>query len=71
MKPVTLDLLRFLAGAPIENVQMISQRKNPTPDNFILQVKFCDGSIGSINYFANGSKSFKEVRVLVKYSFAR
>ena len=61
-----LDLLRFLAGAPIENVQMISQKgSNPTPDNFILQVKFCDGSIGSINYFANGSKSFKKERLEV------
>ena len=56
-----LDLLRFLAGSPIQSLEMVSQKGiNPTPDNFILQVKFNDGSIGSINYFANGSKSFQK-----------
>ena len=61
-----LDLLRFLAGSKIQNLQMVSQKGiNPTPDNFVLQVKFCDGSIGSINYFANGSKSFAKERLEV------
>ena len=31
----------------------------------MLQVKFSDGSIGSINYFANGSKSFSKERLEV------
>ena len=56
-----LDLLDFLAGSPIQSLEMVSQKGlNPTPDNFILQVKFSDGSIGSINYFANGNKSFQK-----------
>ena len=61
-----LDLLKFLSGSSIRTLEMVSQKgMNPTPDNFILQVKFSDGSIGSINYFANGSKSFSKERLEV------
>ena len=38
---------------------------NPTPDNFILQIKFEDGSIGTINYFSNGSTSYPKERIEV------
>ena len=59
-------MLKFLSGSSIQNLKIVSQKgMNPTPDNFILQVKFSDGSIGSINYFANGSKSFSKERLEV------
>ena len=61
-----LDLLRFLANSPIQTLELVSQKCiNPTPQNFILQIKFKDGSIGSINYFSNGSKSFAKERLEV------
>ncbi len=61
-----LDLLKFLCGSSILNVEIVYEKgMNPTPDNFILQVKFADGSIGSINYFSNGSKSFSKERLEV------
>ena len=61
-----LDLLRFLSDSPILTLEIVSQKGvNPTPDNFILQVMFADGSIGSINYFSNGSKSFSKERLEV------
>ena len=43
--------------------KIISSAENPTPDNFILQLKFKDGSIGSINHFSDGSKSFPKERL--------
>ena len=61
-----LDLLKFLSGSTIQTLEIVSQKgMNPTPDNFILQVMFANGSIGSINYFANGSKSFSKERLEV------
>ena len=35
------------------------------PDTFSLQLRFSNGSIGSIHYFANGSKSFPKERLEV------
>ena len=59
-----VDLMRYLCSSSIENAEIISfEGKNPTPDNFILHLKFKDGSIGSINYFSNGSKSFPKERL--------
>lgn len=61
-----LDLLRYLADSSIKNVEVVfTQGINPTPDNFILQIKFEDGSIGSINYFSNGNKAFPKERLEV------
>ena len=37
----------------------------PCPDVFSISIKFNDGSIGSINYFSNGSKSFPKERLEV------
>ena len=59
-----VDLIRYLCSSQIANAKIISSEgKNPTPDNFILQLKFKDGSIGSINYFSDGSKSFPKERL--------
>ena len=61
-----LDLIRYLADHPIKKLEVVSTSGiNPTPENFILQTEFEDGSIGSINYFANGNKAFPKERLEV------
>jgi predicted dehydrogenase len=60
-------LLRFLIGKPIKNYQ-IQFMDTSTKDTAIIQLSFEDGSIGNINYFANGSKSFPKEKLEV---FAR
>jgi len=61
-----VDLLRYLAASPIAEVHLInaSDRK-PCPDTLTLQLRFADGSIGSVHYFANGSKAFPKERLEV------
>jgi len=57
-----IDLLRFMVGTPI-----ISYRNTKmdaiTQDTVTLGLDFEDGSIGTIHYFANGSKSFPKERL--------
>jgi len=59
-----IDLLRFLAGAPIVR-HGGSGMDARTPDTATIQLAFADGSIGTIHYFANGSKSFPKERLEV------
>lgn len=59
-----IDLLRFLADAPIAS-QNVSAMASPTGDTASLTLKFADGSIGTIHYFANGSKAFPKERLEV------
>ena len=59
-----IDLLRFIVDKPIENLQINFAKDNKSlNDNFIISIIFKDGSIGSINYFANGNKKFKKERI--------
>ena len=52
-----VDLLRFLAASPIEDLQLLSAvDSKPCPDTVSLQLRFVNGSIGTVHYFANGSK---------------
>jgi predicted dehydrogenase len=61
-----VDLLRHLAANPIEDLQLISAADvKPCPDTFSLQLRFSDGSIGTVHYFANGSKAFPKERLEV------
>ena len=61
-----VDLLRHLADNPIENLQLISAFDTKIcPDTFSLQLSFADGSIGTVHYFANGSKAFPKERLEV------
>ena len=61
-----VDLLRHLAASPIEDLQLLSAADNkPCPDTFSLQLRFADGSIGTVHYFANGSKAFPKERLEV------
>ena len=59
-----IDLLRFLAGAPIISWQRQMMDSNTT-DTLGIQLRFADGSIGTVHYFANGPKSFPKERLEV------
>ena len=57
-----IDLLRYLAGDRITSWQherMVSQ----SGDTLSIQLAFADGSIGTVHYFANGTKSFPKERL--------
>jgi len=61
-----VDLLRHLAASPIEELHLLSAAdRKPCPDTFSLQLCFADGSIGTVHYFANGSKAFPKERLEV------
>lgn len=60
-----IDLLMFLAGSPVRTVaaQMVGDCGVATrTDKMTITLGFEDGSVGVVNYFANGSKSYpKEI----------
>ena len=59
-----IDLLRFLASSPIVShcgLPMASR----TGDTLSVDLAFQDGSIGTIHYFANGSRAFPKERLEV------
>jgi predicted dehydrogenase/threonine dehydrogenase-like Zn-dependent dehydrogenase len=59
-----VDLLRHLASSPIEDLQLLAAAdRKPCLDTFSLQLRFADGSIGTVHYFANGSKAFPKERL--------
>jgi len=55
-----IDLLSFLAGAPVAQVsaQMAGGSGPVREDKMSILLGFTDGSVGSVNYFANGTKSY-------------
>jgi len=59
-----IDLLRFMAGVPIVSYQRVAMDA-ATQDTVSLQLGFADGSIGTVHYFANGSKAFPKERLEV------
>lgn len=62
-----VDLLSFIAGSPIISVSALgSGRAAGDPaENATISLEFADGSIGVINYFANGSKRYPKERLEV------
>lgn len=62
-----VDLMRHLAGAAITGIQARAvggDQAGDTPeDKATITLSFADGSIGTIHYFANGSKSFPKERI--------
>jgi predicted dehydrogenase/threonine dehydrogenase-like Zn-dependent dehydrogenase len=56
-----IDLLRHLAGCPIERVSTTRL----AADTATIAVRFADGSIGSIHYFANGNRTLSKERLEV------
>ena len=59
-----MDLLRYLAGARIESSAVVKM-KSATDDTVSVSMRFVDGSIGTIHYFANGSRAFPKERLEV------
>ena len=64
-----IDLMRFLSGSKIKDFSAIKIADNHymevTEDKAIISLVFEDGSIGVINYLANGGKSFPKERIEV------
>lgn len=59
-----IDLLRYLAAVPVGK-HGVAMMASPTGDTATITLTFADGSVGSIHYFANGSKSFPKERLEV------
>ncbi len=59
-----VDLLRFLSGSQIVSAES-TVMESVCGDTASIQLRFEDGSIGSIHYFANGNKGFPKERVEV------
>jgi predicted dehydrogenase len=59
-----VDLLRFLAGERIVRVGAHAMEAK-SGDTVSIDLGFADGSIGTIHYFANGSKAFPKERIEV------
>jgi predicted dehydrogenase/threonine dehydrogenase-like Zn-dependent dehydrogenase len=62
-----VDLLRFLAGAPIRtaSVEFLGGEDGKLGDSASLQLGFEDGSVGTVHYLANGEGSFPKERLEV------
>ncbi len=58
-----IDYLQFLTGA--EPVEVFAYRSSAGADTLSVIVKLSDGSVGNINYFANGDRSFPKERIEV------
>lgn len=56
-----VDLLRFLAGAPIAKATQMSISR----ESMSVTLSFAEGSIGTIHYLVNGNRSFPKERLEV------
>lgn len=59
-----VDLLRFLAGSAIVGWSRATMDAK-IEDTVSISLQFADGSLGTVHYFANGSKSFPKERLEV------
>lgn len=61
-----IDLARAFANAPVSSLQLLTARtpsRSAVDDVAVIQLSFRDGSVASIQYLANGNKSFPKERV--------
>lgn len=61
-----VDLLRYLVGFPISDASLITMppiRAGQLADTATITLKFEDGSIGTIHYFANGHRGLSKERL--------
>ena len=60
-----IDLITYFTGSLVESVTMTSMGVNAdeNTDNASILLKYKNGSLGVINYFANGSKAYSKERV--------
>jgi len=59
-----IDLLSYIAGNPVHAVSAMMVGDGPAirEDKMSTVLRFADGSVGTVNYFANGSRSYpKEI----------
>lgn len=59
-----IDLIRFLVGAPVREHSAMKMEAS-TGDTVTITLRFEDGSVGTVHYFANGTKSFPKERLEV------
>jgi predicted dehydrogenase/threonine dehydrogenase-like Zn-dependent dehydrogenase len=57
-----IDLLRHLADSPIDDASIVYM-DSKTGDTAAITLRFADGSIGTVQYFSNGSKTFPKERL--------
>ena len=64
-----VDLITFLTGSKVQEVSMQAMGTDPkqNTDNASIHLKYENGSLGVINYFANGSKSYSKERVEIHH----
>ncbi|MDZ7771620.1 MAG: Gfo/Idh/MocA family oxidoreductase [Balneolaceae bacterium] len=64
-----VDLITALTGSLVTRVSMqaMGERPDRNTDNATLQLKYANGSLGVVNYFANGNKSYSKERVELYY----
>jgi len=64
-----IDLITCLTRSLVTSVTMKAMGQNPesNTDNASIILKYANGSLGVINYFANGNKSYSKERVEVYY----
>ncbi len=55
-----IDLLSCIAGAPVASVSaaMVGQGPAVRDDKMSILLTFADGSVGTVNYFANGARDY-------------
>ena len=65
-----VDLISCLTGSEVDRVFMTAMGQNPDQKTDVasIHLRYKNGSLGVINYFANGSKSYSKERVEVYFS---
>jgi predicted dehydrogenase len=76
-----IDLLAYIAGSPVRSVAAFQMERSVAvkEDKMSIALSLMDGSVGTVNYFGNGSKQypkeglevFSEGRVLKVDNFRR
>lgn len=64
-----VDLITYLTGSKVVEVNMQAMGTDPkeNTDNASIHLKYKNGSLGVINYFANGHKSYSKERLELYY----
>ena len=60
-----IDLISYFTSSKVQSVLLAANGKNPrdNTDNASILLKYENGSLGVINYFSNGSKSYPKERI--------
>jgi predicted dehydrogenase/threonine dehydrogenase-like Zn-dependent dehydrogenase len=65
-----VDLISYFTGSEVETVFMTAMGKNPDQKTDVasIHLRYRNGSLGVINYFSNGSKSYSKERIELFFS---